>query len=770
VTRNRNLIKLVFLICMLSLLPTGNIVGQSVPITAAEAHRQAEDLLKQMTVDEKIGQMNQASGVVMPMLGGEKPDNMILQGKVGSVLWLNDVKEINRLQHLAVDKSRLHIPILFAYDVIHGYRTVFPVPLAMASSWDPSVEEAAQRYAAQDARAAGIRWTFTPMVDIARDSRWGRIVEGAGEDPVLGAAMARAQVRGFQGDVLGPESVLACVKHFAGYGAAEGGRDYDSSYVPEELMRNVYLVPFHAAEEAGAGTFMSAYMDLNDVPASGNRWLLTDILRNEWGFRGFVVSDAFAVGNLQTHGFAKDPQDAAYKAVSAGLDMDMASGTYPQNLPKLVADGKVTQAQLDAAVLPILEAKYKLGLFDRPYVDESKVDETLNRPEGRDLERKLAGRSMVLLKNENHTLPLSRNVKKIAVVGPLADSARDIEGGWTVEGLFGGASKSHAVTVLRGLQNKVGTGVQIDYVGGPMPARMFPSMLDTISGVKPTPAPSEAEIAEAIAKAKAAASAADVVIAVLGETSSMSGEGASRASMHLPGIQEQMLEAVVSTGKPVVLVLLNGRPLDIRWASEHVPAILEAWYPGTEGGNAVADVLFGDVNPGGKLPISWARSAGQEPLYYNHNLTHEPEDRPTFTSRYWEVSSKPLYPFGYGLSYTTFKFDHLVLASTSIRAGGATEVQVDVTNTGRVSGDAVAQIYVHQRWGSASRPVRELKGFQRVTLQPGETRTLKFPLGKNELEFWNPQTKAWGVEPSTFDIWAGEDSTASLRTELTVSE
>ena len=740
------------------------------PITASEAHRRAEELLKQMTVNEKIGQMNQASGVVMPMLGSQKPDEPIAQGKVGSVLWLIDVKEINRLQHIAVEKSRLHIPILFAYDVIHGYRTVFPIPLAMAASWDPGVEEAAQRYAAQDARAAGILWTFTPMVDIARDSRWGRIVEGAGEDPYLGAAMARAQVRGFQGDAIGPESVLACVKHYAGYGAADGGRDYDSSYVPEELMRNVYLVPFRAAAEAGAGSFMSAYMDLNDVPATGNRWLLTDILRKEWGYKGFVVSDAFAVASLQTHGYAKDSQDAAYKAASAGLDMDMASGTYVKNLAKLVADGKVTQEQLDAAVLPILEAKYQLGLFEHPYVDESKVEPTLNRPEGRELDRKIAARSMVLLKNESRTLPLSKNLKRIAVIGPLADSTRDIEGGWTVEGLFGGPGKSHPVTVLAGLRNKLGQAVEIDYVSGPSPTRVFPGFFEMLTGAKPVPPPTEAQTAEVLAKVKAAAAGADVVIAVLGEAANMSGEAASRASMELPGIQEQMLEAAASAGKPVVLVLENGRPLDIRWASQHVPAILEAWFSGSEGGNAVADVLFGDVNPGGKLPISWAPAAGEEPLYYNHNLTHEPEDRPNFTSRYWDVGSKPLYPFGYGLSYTTFKFGNLKLSKASIKAGDSTEVQVAVTNTGSVAGDAIAQIYIHQRWGSASRPVRQLKGFKRVALKPGETQTLTFALGKDELEFWSPQTKVWAVEPSTFDVWAGEDSTASLHTELTVTD
>jgi beta-glucosidase len=411
-----------------------------------------------------------------------------------------------------------------------------------------------------------------------------------------------------------------------------------------------------------------------------------------------------------------------------------------------------------------------LGLFDHPYVDESKVDETLDRPEGRELERKVAARSMVLLKNDNHTLPLSKSLKKIAVIGALADSTHDIEGGWTVEGLFGGPSKSHPVTMLAGLKNKLGAGVEINYVPGPMPARVYPSLFDAIEGTKPPPPPTEAEIAQSIARVKAAAASADVVIAVLGETSAMSSESASRASMNLPGIQQQMLEAVASFGKPVVLVLENGRPLDIRWAAQHVPAILEAWYPGTEGGNAVADVLFGDVNPGGKLPISWARSAGEEPLHYNHNLTHEPEDLPKFTSRYWDISSKPLYPFGYGLSYTTFRFDHLRLSRTSIKAREATEVQVDVTNTGGVQGDAVAQLYIHQRWGSASRPVRQLEGFQRVAVKPGETRTLKFPLGKDELQFWSPQTKVWAVEPSTFDVWAGEDSTASLHTELNVTE
>ncbi len=758
-----------FAIAAAALLAVGVHSAAQGPIFSPESGRRAEVLLKQMTLDEKVGQLNQSAGVVMPMLGSQKPDDLITQGRVGSVLWLIDVKEINRLQHLAVEKSRLHIPILFGFDVIHGYRTVFPVPLAMASSWDPSVEEAAQKYAAGDARAAGIQWTFTPMVDIARDARWGRIVEGAGEDPYLGSAMARAQVRGFQGAKLGPESVIACVKHFAGYGAAEGGRDYDSSYIAEELFRNVYLEPFHAAEQAGAGSFMSAYMDLNDVPATGNRWLLTDILRKEWGFQGFVVSDAFAVASLETHGYAADAGDAAYKAIRAGLNMDMASQTYTKNLAKLVKDGKVPEADIDKAVLPILALKYELGLFDHPYVDESRVDSVLNRRDGLELERKLASRSMVLLKNENHTLPLQKTVKKVAVIGPLGDSTHDIEGGWTVEGLFGGGGKSHPVTVLAALKNRL-PDAQITFVPGPLPTREFPSLFDAIQGKKPQPAPTAAEIAEALEKAKAAAADADVVIAVMGELADMSSENESRASLDLPGIQQQMLETVAQSGKPIALVLENGRPLDIRWAAAHVPAILEAWFPGTEGGNAVADVLFGDVNPGGKLPVSWPRVAGAEPLYYNHNLTHEPEDRPNFTSRYWDLSSKPLYPFGYGLSYTTFKFANLRLSQTSIKRDGATEVSIDVTNTGAVAGDAVAQVYIHQRYGSASRPVRQLKGFKRLTLQPGETQTVKFPLGKEELAFWSPQTKVWAVEPSTFDVWAGEDSTATMHGELVVSE
>ena len=734
------------------------------------AKQKATALLKTMTLEEKIGQLNESSGRVMPGLSDANPDELIAEGKVGSILWINDVKEINRLQKIAVEKSRLHIPILFGFDVIHGYRTVFPVPLAMASSWDPSVEEQAQRFASQDARAAGLQLIFTPMVDIARDARWGRIVEGAGEDPYLGAAMARAQVIGFQGDHLNPDGTVACVKHFAGYGAADGGRDYDSAYLPEELMENVYFVPFHAAEQAGVGCFMSAYMDLNTVPASGNHWLLTDVLRKDWGYQGFVLSDAFAVGNLVTHHYAKDPEDAAYKAFTAGVNMDMASLTYINNLPQLVKDGRISEAHIDQMVLPILETKYDLGLFDHPYADPAKAEAVLSRPEGLVLERRIAARSMVLLKNDHYILPLQKSLKKIAVIGPLADSAHDIEGGWTVEGLFGGGGKSHPVTVLAGIRNKLASDAQVTVVPGPMPTRLYPGFLDALSGHKPVPPPSEAEIATWLAKTRAAAADADLVVAVMGESASMSGEAASRATLDLPGIQLQMLQAAAATGKPIVLVLEAGRPLDIRWAVDHTAAILESWYPGTEGGNAVADVLFGDVNPGGKLPISWPRTAGSEPLYYNHTRTHDPEDAPRFTSRTWDVDSKPLFPFGYGLSYTTFQFTHLKLAKPDMRVTDSNEVSVDVTNTGKVAGDAVAQLYIHQRWGSASRPVRQLKGFERIALQPGETKTVRFTLGKKELQFWDPQSKQWVVEPSDFDIWAGEDATASLHANLKLTQ
>jgi len=579
-------------------------------------------------------------------------------------------------------------------------------------------------------------------------------------------------VRGFQGDGLSrPDRLLACAKHFAGYGAADGGRDYDSSYLSDSQLFNVYLPPFRAAADAGVGTFMTAYMDLNDVPASGNPWLLTDVLRKDWGFRGFLTSDAFAVASLQVHGFAADPADAAYKAIAAGAGMDMASQTFRDNLGKLVASGKVTQAQIDAAVLPILEIKYQIGLFDHPYTDEAAAAASAVTAEGRALARTLAARSMVLLKNENHALPLSKTIRSVAVIGPLADSPGDIAGGPSPGAIFTQSPDAPPVTVLAALKSRLGPEARITYVPGPPLTKRFPGPFEQFfGGQKPPPPPTEAEVTEWLRKAKAAADSADLVVAVVGELAFMSSESASRGTLGLPGIQEPMVQAAASAGKPLVVVLVNGRPLEINWAAEHASAILEAWLPGVEGGSAVADILFGDVSPGGKLPVSWPQGAGQEPLYYNHNLTHAPESDPNFTSRYWDVASKPLYPFGHGLGYTTFQFANLRLSKSQIKPGESVEVAVDVTNTGSVAGDEVAQLYVHQRSGSASRPVRQLEGFRRVTLRPGETSTLRFALGKDELQFWSTQAKRWVVESSTFDVWVGASSAADLHTELTVAQ
>jgi beta-glucosidase len=740
------------------------------PVSFAQVEAKANALLRQMTLEEKVAQLSQLPGFPIAEFKEQvsvSPEEIIRKYGAGSVLWVSDPKQINRWQHIAVDESRLHIPILFGLDVIDGYHTIFPAPIAMASSWDPKMVEAAQTIAAREARAAGIEWTFAPMVDIARDARWGRMVEGAGEDPYLGAAMARAQVLGFQGTHLGaPDHVLACVKHFAGYGAADGGRDYDSSYIPEELMWNVYLPPFKAALDAGAGTVMSAYMDLNDIPASGNRWLLHDVLREAWNFKGFVVSDAVAVHSLITHGYARDGADAAYKAFSAGLDMDMASGTYLKYLAGEVRQGRISMRQIDDAVRLILETKIRLGLFEHPYVDESRIPQILNDPRSQQAARIAVQRSVVLLRNQNALLPLDRSgkqFKSIAVIGPLADADLDLLGMWGAM-----AKPGPTVSILQGIRNKVGGAVRVEFAHGPNLRRDFPSIFEdlALSHMKEQPKQTAEEAQKAIQDAVAVARRNDLAVLVLGEIDLMSGEAASRSSLKLSGGQQALLEAVVATGKPLVLVLVNGRPLNISWAAKHVPAILEAWYPGSQGGNGVADVLFGDANPGGHLPVSWPRTAGQLPLYYNHNLTQRPESAPGFTSRYWDILSTPLYPFGYGLSYTTFSFDHLQVSPAEAKVGSNLQVSVDVTNTGNRAGDVVVQLYIHQRAGSASRPVRQLKGFQRVSLAAGATQTVQFTLGPNELQFWSPAKKRWVVEPEQFDLWVGEDSTAKLHGEF----
>jgi beta-glucosidase len=746
-------------------------------IPEAKVKSRAADLLKQMSLDEKIAQLVQLPGFPVPQFAGnadgQTVEQIIENRGAGSMLWVSDPKEIDRFQHIAVEKSRLHIPILFGLDVIHGYRTIFPSPIGTASSWDPAMIEQAQTVAAKEARAVGITWTFGPMVDIARDARWGRMIEGAGEDPYLGSAVARAQVLGFQGREWGSaDHVLATAKHFAGYGAADGGRDYDASYIPEELMWNVYLPPFKAARDAGVATFMSAYMDLNDVPATGNRWLLHDVLRSAWDFNGFVVSDANSVDSLVVHGYARDSQDAASKAFNAGLTMDMASGTYLKWLAPEVKAGRVKEKEIDDAVRPILEAKIRMGLFEHPYADLSKSEQTLNAPESRQASRRAATRSMVLLRNEGDVLPLDKSgakAKSIAVIGPLGEDPNAMIDLWGAILL----DPADAVGAVQGIRNKVGSAIKVEFAHGPNAHRLIPSPFEglPIMKLKEQPDQTAAEVKKSIDDAVAVAQRNDVVVMVLGEIGLQSGEAASRSSLRLSNGQEELLEAVTATGKPVVLVLVNGRPLDITWASEHVAAIVEAWYPGVEGGNAIADVLFGDANPGAHLPVSWPRTSGQLPLYYNHNLTQSPETASDFKSRYWDISSKPLYPFGYGLSYTKFMYDNLKLSTKQASVnGGKIEVSVDVSNTGARAGDAVVQLYIHQRAGSASRPVRQLEGFERVALEAGAKKTLHFILAKDELQFWSPTERKWVVEPEHFDLWIGADSTAQLHDEFQLTK
>jgi beta-glucosidase len=730
-------------------------------IQDAAVRQRADVLLQQMTSEEKAGQLSQLFLFTKPDAAME---SRIAKGEVGSLLFVTDPSVINHLQHVAVEQSRLHIPLLFGFDVIHGLRTIFPVPIAMAASWDPDTIERAQAAAAKEARAVGIHWAFAPMVDIARDPRWGRIVEGAGADPYLGSAVAAAQVHGFQGAYLGaPDHIVACAKHFAGYGAAEGGRDYDSVDLSDAQLRNVYLPPFKSAVDAGVGTIMSAYMDLNGVPATGNRWLLHDVLRDEWNFSGFVVSDADAVNNLQTHGFAADKADAAMRAFTAGVNMEMAlnKDAY-DNLPAAYKAGKITSEQLDTAVRPILETKIRLGLFENPYVDEARAAQVLGATEQKQESLRAAERSAVLLRNEHALLPLqgSRN-RNIAVIGPLADSKRDITGPWVFVN-----KEQESVSVLEGLKQVAPQGTQFIYSPGVQISRKFPSMFDAIFGGDKTPVWTEAEQKQEFDKAVQTARSADVVVMVLGERQNMDGEAASRSSLELPGRQQELLEAVAATGKPVVLVMMSARPLELRWASKNIPAILDAWYPGTEGGIAIANLLYGKAVPAGKLPYDWPRDVGQVPIFYSHDVTHQPGKQDT---RYWDEESTPLFPFGYGLSYTNFKFSNLHINHEQIRRGEGLDVAVDVRNSGTVTADEVAQLYLHQQSGTSSRPIRELKGFHRVTVAPGETKTVHFNLDKADLTYWSAATRSWVQDDARFDLWVGDDSNASLHSGFTVA-
>ena len=756
---------LVFLVSFTLLLVPAGMRAQSA--TSAADQAKADALLKQMTTEEKIGQLNQPFYFKLP-IPGAKADPMsyedrVRHGEVGSFLFVTDPKEINRLQKIAMTEQRLHIPILFGFDVIHGFDTEFPVPLATAASWDPAQAEAGQAIAAEEAGHAGLRWSFAPMLDIARDPRWGRISEGAGEDPYLGAAMARAQVRGFQGTAENPRPFMATLKHFAGYGTAEGGRDYDAAFISEEQMENVYLPPFRAGVEAGAGSVMSAYMDLNSVPASGNVHLLKDLLRQQLGFQGFVVSDAFAVGSLVTQGFAKDGRDAAQRGATAGVNMDMGSATYLENMKSLLDKGEMTAAQLDDLVRPILAAKYHLGLFEHPYADATERTHAEMLAKHRLAARGAAARTAVLLRNEGGLLPLAKTTKSIAVIGPLGDSKGDMLGPWSLT-----AKSEDGVSVLDGVKAKF-TGAQVQFAEGVQIAKQFPSSFEGLFGPKIENPWSGDEADRQMQSALKLAAGSDVVVMTLGELAGMDFEYASRSSLALPGKQQELLEKVQALGKPVVLLLFSTRPLDLAWASEHVLAIMDCYFGGTEAGNAVADLLAGDAVPGGKLPVTWPRNVGQVPIYYAHNTSHKPYDSADFTSRYWDLPTTPLYPFGFGLSYSTFAIKDLHLSASSTSLNGTLTATVTVANTGAKAGDEVVQLYLHQRYGSASRPVRELKGFRRVTLQSGQEQQVSFTIGHDERNYWSAAKNGWVVEPSDFDVWVGNSSLASLHSSFSVT-
>ncbi|MDR7334936.1 glycoside hydrolase family 3 N-terminal domain-containing protein [Roseateles asaccharophilus] len=716
----------------------------------------ADALIAQMTPQEKAGQITQYFDFLNAPEEAARVEQEVAAARAGSLLFVHDPAQLDRLQRIAVEQTRLKIPLLFGYDVIHGLRTILPVPIAIAASWDPLLAEQGQRVAAREARAVGIHWTFAPNVDIARDPRWGRMIEGAGEDPYLGSVMAAAQVRGFQGTHIGsPGRLIAGPKHFAGYGASIGGRDYDEVNLSDSELWNVYLPPFKAAVDAGAGNIMSAYMGLNGVPATGSHWLLTQVLRETWGFKGFVVTDAGSAHDLHTHEFASSVPDAGVRALRAGVDMEMAPPfgiSAFQTLPQSLAEGRLSTTELDDAVRRVLEAKIRMGLFEQPYVDLDEAQRVLNDPEHRDVARVAAERTAVLLRNDGGVLPLdARALKSIAVIGPLADSARDTVGPWVFD-----QDDSETVTLLDGIRARAGSGVRIEYSPGvTMPARLHRSIFD--SGPHKAGPRVEVDDDAEILRAVELARAADVAVLVLGEGQIMIGEHASRSSLDLPGRQQDLLDAVIATGQPVVVLLMSARPLDLKGSQPD--ALMGIWYPGSQGGAAVARLLFGDVSPGGKLPFNWPRNIGQIPLPYAHLRTHQPK---TAEERYWNEPNSPLYPFGFGLSYSSFEFSNLQLDRSEVAVGEAIRVSVDVSNTGGREADEVAQLYIHQRHGTAARPVRELKGFERLTLAPGERRTVSFTLKPQDLTYWAASTRNFVQDATVIDVYVGGSSTAAL--------
>ncbi|MEM1606884.1 MAG: beta-glucosidase BglX [Candidatus Bathyarchaeia archaeon] len=689
--------------------------------------KRVEDLLSRMTLEEKIGQMCQYSGIT------ERIEQMIREGRVGALLKVHGAREVNRIQRIAVEESRLGIPLIFGLDVLHGYKTIFPIPLGLASTWDPETVKKSASIAAAEAYADGVRWTFAPMVDIARDPRWGRIAEGAGEDPYLGSVMARALVEGFQGSNLSDQNaIVACPKHYVAYGGAEGGRDYNTVDVSERTLREVYLPPFRAAVKAGAGTIMSAFNDLNGIPASANPYTLKTILREEWGFDGFVVSDWNAIGELINHGVASDIYEAAEKALKAGVDMDMEGDVYQRALLHLVREGRISEDHVNESVRRILKIKFKLGLFEKPYVDPERVDRIIKCEEHVKAALEIARKSIVLLKNEGNLLPLRKDLESIAVIGPLSDDREAPLGPWSCLG-----DPRDVVTVLEGIRSKVSCKTRILYAKG--------------CGVVD-------ESKDGFEEAVRAAEESDVAIVVVGESRDMSGEAASRAYLNLPGVQEDLLKTVYATGTTIIMVLMNGRPLSISWPAENIPSIIEAWFPGIQAGHAIADIIFGDYNPGGKLPVSFPRTVGQVPIYYNHKSTGRPpspENR--WTSKYIDAPYTPLFPFGHGLSYTRFEYSCLKIKPFEVERDQDVEIKFKLKNVGDMEGDEVVQLYIRDAVASVTRPVKELKGFRRITLKPGEEKPVEFKLKLEDLSFLNHEMKRV-VEPGEFKVMVGSSS------------
>lgn len=728
--------------------------------------RKVDSLLSIMTLEEKVGQMNQYNGfwevTGPPPEGGsaEQKYEHLRSGLVGSMLTVRGVDQVRAVQDIVVNETRLGIPLIIGFDVIHGYKTLSPIPLAESASWDLEAIERSAQVAAAEAAASGINWTFAPMVDISRDARWGRVMEGAGEDPYLGSKIAVARVKGFQGDDLSdPLTIAATAKHFAGYGFAEAGRDYNKADIGTVTLYNMVLPPFRAAEQAGVRTFMNGFNELNGVPVTGNEFLLRDILKQKWGFEGFVISDYASIEEMVVHGFAKNERMAAEKAVEAGVDMDMESYAYVDQLAGLVRDGAVDEALVDDAVRRILRVKFELGLFDDPYkyLDEEREREVVGNPAHHEAVLDMAKKSIVLLKNEKNLLPLKKEGQTIALIGPLADDKNSPLGSWRIA-----SDDSTAVSVLEGMQQYEGN--QLVFEKG---AELLTAPATFIKELKFNTTDTSGFDA-----AIEAARNADVVVLVLGEHGFQSGEGRSRTNLDLPGVQQELMERVFEVNQNVVLVLNNGRPLAISWAAENIPAIVEAWHLGTQTGNAVAQVLYGDYNPSGKLPMSFPRNVGQSPIYYNHGSTGRPleaQDDMVFWSHYMDVENTPLYPFGYGLSYTTFNYDNLQLNKDSFAMGEDVNVSVELSNTGNYDGKEVVQLYIRHLYGSLARPVRELKGFELVELQQGETKTIDFTLTADELGYYNAQGD-FVVEPGEYEVYVGGSSDATLKTTFSLGE